>query len=81
MNYNYNRDNIFLIIQFLIKKREQACVNILGMANTIAGISYTHSFPQFLLFSTYARALPLLQSAILNMDKMVDTSEALATAS
>jgi len=57
------------------KKREQACVNIWGVANTIAGISYTYIpfFPQFRLFSIYACALLLLQSAILNMDKMVDT--------
>ena len=42
------------------------------MANATTGISHIPSFPQFRLFSTYACALPLLQSAILNMDKMVD---------
>jgi len=51
------------------------------MANTIAGISYIPSFPQFRLFSTYACALSLLQSAILkHRQDGGHSSEAMATA-
>lgn len=48
------------------------------MANATAGMSYTPSFPKLRVSSTYACALPLLQSAILNLDKMADTVVRLA---